>query len=69
MAIKIGEKFPSANLVTMGAEGPETVDLATRLAGRKVIVFALPGAFTGPCSTIHVPSFIRTAKALAEKGV
>jgi len=69
MTIEIGQKFPAATLVTMGAEGPETVDLSARLAGRKVVLFALPGAFTGPCTTSHVPSFIRTADAFRAKGV
>ena len=52
-----------------GAEGPETVSLAAKLKGRKVVVFALPGAFTGPCSTVHVPGFIRVKDKLAAKGV
>lgn len=69
MSISVGETFPNAQLVRLGAEGPETVDLAEYIAGRRVIVFGLPGAFTGPCSTIHLPSFIRTADAFREKGV
>jgi peroxiredoxin len=69
MTIEVGQKFPEATLVTMGAEGPETVDLSARLAGKKVVLFALPGAFTGPCTTSHVPSFIRTADAFRAKGV
>ncbi|MGB7271042.1 MAG: peroxiredoxin [Albidovulum sp.] len=69
MTISVGGKLPEAKLVTMGADGPETVDLTARLKGRKVIVFALPGAYTGPCSTVHIPSFIRTADAFRAKGV
>lgn len=69
MAISVGGRMPEANLVTMGAEGPQTVRLSDRLKGRKVVVFALPGAFTGPCSTAHVPSFIRTADQFRAKGV
>lgn len=69
MTISVGDRLPDAQLVRMGADGPETVDLNAYLAGRKVIVFALPGAYTGPCSTIHVPSFIRVADALRDKGV
>jgi len=45
------------------------VALADRLKGRKVVIFGLPGAYTGTCSTAHVPSFMRTAKAFADKGV
>ncbi|MCG6901457.1 MAG: peroxiredoxin [Rhodobacter sp.] len=69
MTITVGEKFPNAQLMTLGANGPEAVDLGERLAGRKVIVFGLPGAYTGPCSTTHIPSFMRTAKAFGDKGV
>jgi len=69
MAISTGQGLPEANLVTMGADGPEIVSLSDRLKGRKVVVFALPGAFTGPCSTIHMPSFVRTADAIRAKGV
>lgn len=56
-------------MVTMGADGPETVSLSDKLAGRKVVLFALPGAYTGPCSTIHVPSFMRVMDQLKAKGV
>ncbi len=69
MALSVGGRMPEASLVTMGATGPETVRLGARLKGRKVVVFALPGAFTGPCSTAHVPSFIRTAEQFRAKGV
>ena len=43
--------------------------MADRLTGRKVVVFGLPGAYTGPCSTIHLPSFIRTAEQFRGQGV
>lgn len=69
MTLAVGERLPPAPLSVMGADGPETVNLEDRLKGRKVVVFALPGAFTGPCTTAHVPSFIRTADAFRAKGV
>lgn len=69
MVLSVGGRMPEASLVTMGANGPEVVQLSERLKGRKVVVFALPGAFTGPCSTAHVPSFIRTADQFRAKGV
>lgn len=69
MAIDVGGRLPDAQLVTMGSDGPVVVSLAEKLKGRKVVVFALPGAFTGPCSTIHLPSFIRTADQFRAKGV
>lgn len=69
MTISTGQTLPDANLIGMGAEGPETVTLSERLKGKKVVVFGLPGAFTGTCTTAHVPSFIRTKDQFAEKGV
>lgn len=69
MAIEEGQTLPGATLVGMGAEGPEQVDLGDKLKGRKVVIFGLPGAFTGTCTTAHVPSFVRTSDAFAEKGV
>ncbi len=69
MTLSVGDRLPDASLVRIGAEGPETVDLNDYIKGRKVIVFGLPGAYTGPCSTIHLPSFIRTAEDLKSEGV
>lgn len=67
--IEVGEKLPDATLLSVHADDGKNVSLAEKLKGRKVVIFGLPGAFTSTCSTAHVPSFIRTAKALAEKGV
>jgi len=69
MVLGIGQKLPDATLVAMGPNGPELVQLGDRLRGKRVVVFALPGAFTGTCSTAHVPSFTRTAEAFRAKGV
>ncbi|MGA0539483.1 peroxiredoxin [Neotabrizicola sp. VNH66] len=67
--ITVGAKLPGAKLLRAGEKGPEAVDLAEKLAGRKVVIFGLPGAYTGTCSTAHVPSFIRTKDKFAAKGV
>ncbi|MFE3835994.1 peroxiredoxin [Pseudogemmobacter sonorensis] len=67
--ITVGSKLPEAKLLVVGANGPEAVELGEKLRGRKVVIFGLPGAYTGTCSTAHVPSFIRTAGKFAEKGV
>lgn len=67
--IAVGARLPEAGLLTVGANGPETVRLSERLAGRKVVIFAVPGAFTPTCDSAHVPSFIRTAPAHRAKGV
>ena len=53
----------------VGWDGFEEVDLAAVLKGRKVVLFGLPGAYTGTCSTAHLPSFIRTAGAFRDRGV
>lgn len=69
MAISVGDKLPTAELARVGADGPEAVDLGGKLDGRKVVIFGLPGAFTGTCTTAHVPSFIRNMNPLRDKGV
>lgn len=69
MTISVGDKLPDATLLTLGENGPEGVSLGQKLAGRKVVIFALPGAYTGVCSTAHVPSFIRTKGDFDAKGV
>lgn len=69
MTISVGDRLPDAQLAKMGPDGPEVVSLHHLLKGRKVVLFALPGAFTGPCSTVHLPSFMRTADQFRAKGV
>lgn len=69
MTISVGDMLPDATLHRMGADGFEAVSLAEVLKGRKVVIFALPGAYTGTCTTAHVPSFIRVREKLAAKGV
>lgn len=69
MALDKGHKLPKATLLQMGETGPEPVEI-TDLAGTgRAVIFALPGAFTGTCTSAHVPSFIRTRDGFAEKGV
>jgi peroxiredoxin len=69
MTIAVGARLPEATLLRIGDNGAEAVKLGDRLKGRKVVIFGLPGAYTGTCSTAHVPSFIRTARGFADKGV
>lgn len=69
MSIQVGDTLPDATLMMMGADGPASVELSEKLKGRKVAIFALPGAFTGTCTTAHVPSFIRTRDDFTAKGV
>lgn len=69
MTISTGDTLPNATLLHMGDEGPEQIALADKLQGRKVVIFGLPGAFTGTCSTAHVPSFMVTHDQFKAKGV
>jgi len=69
MTIATGDKLPEGTLLEKTADGIAPVTTAALLAGRKVVLFGLPGAYTGTCSTLHVPSFIRTADRLRAAGV
>src|SRR5262249_33679432 len=67
---KVGDKVPSATLRTLGPEGPKAVTTEELFApGKKVVAFALPGAFTPTCSAKHVPGFVAEAEAIKKKGV
>lgn len=67
--IKEGDKIPDITLKQMTSAGPTDVSLADYCAGKKVVIFALPGAFTPTCSESHVPSYVDQAQALRDKGV
>lgn len=69
MTIDAGDRLPEADLLFMGEDGAETVALGPRLAGRTVVIFGLPAAFSPTCETAHVPSFIRVMEGLRAKGV
>jgi glutaredoxin/glutathione-dependent peroxiredoxin len=69
MTISVGDRLPEATLIKLGDNGPEAVSLSATTKGRKVVIFAVPGAYTGVCTTAHVPSFIRTRDKFAAKGV
>ncbi|WP_170762771.1 peroxiredoxin [Ruegeria lacuscaerulensis] len=67
--ISIGDTLPDATLIRMGQEGPEEIRVSEKTKGRKVVIFAVPGAFTGTCSSEHVPSYVRTKDQFDAKGV
>ncbi|MBF9030732.1 redoxin family protein [Rhodobacterales bacterium HKCCE3408] len=69
MTISTGDTLPDATLLVIGEAGPEQVSMAEKLKGRKVALFGLPGAFTGTCTTAHMPSFIRSRDGFTAKGV
>ena len=70
MAIKEGERLPEASLYTMGPEGrPKKLTTAELFGGKKVVVFAVPGAYTPSCSMAHLPGFVALADKIKSKGV
>ena len=69
MAIGVGDKIPSGKLTRMGADGPEPVTTEELFGGKKVVLFAVPGAFTPTCSAKHLPGFVEKAGEIRAKGV
>ncbi len=69
MTISAGDRLPQAELLRIGEKGPEKVGVSALTEGRKVVIFGLPGAYTGTCTSAHVPSFMRNVEALKAKGV
>jgi peroxiredoxin len=69
MTIKVGDKVPSSTFMQMQEGGPKPVSSDEFFAGRKVALFALPGAFTPTCSAKHVPGFVQNFDALKAKGI
>ena len=69
MTVHVGDKVPSATLMEMKDGGPKPVKTDDLFAGKKVVIFALPGAFTPTCSAKHVPGFVQNDAALKAKGV
>lgn len=69
MTLSIGDTLPNATVLRIGADGPEKVEMETLTKGRNVAIFGLPGAYTGTCTTAHMPSFIRNMDGLKAKGV
>jgi glutaredoxin/glutathione-dependent peroxiredoxin len=69
MAIKVGDKIPSVALKVVTPEGTKDMKADEYFAGRKVVLFAVPGAFTPTCSAQHLPGFVEHADAFKKKGV
>jgi peroxiredoxin len=69
MTIKIGDPVPAIDLRRVGADGMEKVSTSALTKGQKVVLFAVPGAFTPTCSEQHLPGFIQHADAIKAKGV
>lgn len=69
MSIKVGDRIPTAVLTQMTDQGPQPVSTEKYFGGRKVVLFAVPGAFTPTCSAKHLPGFIEHRGEFADKGV
>jgi peroxiredoxin len=69
MSIAIGDPVPDVEIKTMGPDGPVPVRTGEVLHGPKVVLFAVPGAFTPGCSKFHLPGYVENAGALTAKGV
>ena len=69
MAIKLGDTLPNATFMTLTAEGPAPVTFESLFKGKRVALFAVPGAFTPTCSAKHLPGFKAHAADLKAKGI
>jgi peroxiredoxin len=69
MSIQVGDTLPNIELQVMGKDGPEAVQTQDLFAGKKVVLFAVPGAFTPGCTLTHLPGFVVKADEIKAKGV
>ena len=69
MTITAGDKIPTCTLKTMGEKGPTDISTDNIFAGKKVLMFAVPGAFTPGCSVTHLPGYVVNADNIKAKGV
>jgi len=69
MSIQVGGRIPSVTLAHMTEAGPEEISSEALFGGKKVVLFALPGAFTPTCSKAHLPGFVVNADAIKAAGV
>lgn len=69
MPIQVGDRVPPATFKQLNANGVASIDTATLLKGKKVVLFGLPGAYTPVCSANHLPGFVAKAAELKAKGI
>src|SRR3974390_2286042 len=69
MAIKVGDRVPNGSFTVMTADGPKPKTTDELFKGKKVVLFAVPGAFTPTCHKNHLPGFVKNASAIKGKGV
>src|SRR5690242_6428184 len=69
MTIKVGDRIPSVKIMQATAEGPKEISTDELFAGKTVVLFGVPGAFTPTCSAKHLPGFVQHAAQCKERGV
>jgi glutaredoxin/glutathione-dependent peroxiredoxin len=69
MAIKVGDRVPNGSFTVMGPDGPKPMTTDELFKGKKVVLFAVPGAFTPTCHKNHLPGFVKNLSAIKAKGV
>jgi peroxiredoxin len=69
MTVKVGDKIPDVTMKMMGEKGPQDISTSDLFSGKKVVLFAVPGAFTPTCSAAHLPGFVVNADKIKAKGV
>jgi len=69
MTIQVGDKIPASGFAHMTSEGPAPMTTDELFSGKKVVMFAVPGAFTPTCSAKHLPGFVNNAGEIKAKGV
>ena len=69
MAIQVGDKIPACTMKIMGEQGPTDITTEEIFAGKKVVLFAVPGAFTPGCSLTHLPGYVVNADKIKANGV
>src|ERR1700745_3012832 len=69
MAIKVGDRVPNGSFTVMTGDGPKPLTTDEVFKGKKVVLFAVPGAFTPTCHKNHLPGFLNNADAIKAKGV
>ena len=69
MAIKVGDRVPNGTFMVMSADGPKPMTSDELFKGKKVVLFAVPGAFTPTCDKNHLPGFVTNADKIKGKGI
>ena len=69
MVIAVGDKFPDSSFKIMSKDGPADITSEEILSNRKVVLFAVPGAFTPTCHLNHLPGFLENLETIKSKGV